>query len=158
MDLRIIAYDPGLTTGLCIIENQTPGGEYEFFQQELTFRQVGDLLRVWEDEGVLKTPCTFVCESFTINQQTARNSQAPWSLEVIGLIRYAAMRNHIELVMQQPSAAKNLVRDDVIKAAGKWVKGKPHAMDATRHAIYHAIIDRKQFREWVTPVVVNSED
>lgn len=151
MDLRIIAWDPGLTTGLCIIENQTPGGEYEFLQQQLTFRQVGDLLERWEMDNLLTPPCTFVCESFTINSQTAKNSQAPWSLEVIGLIRYFALKNNVELVFQQPSAAKNLITDDVIKRAGKWVRGLPHAMYATRHALLHAIVDRKVFREWVTP-------
>ena len=151
MDLRIISWDPGLTTGLCIIENQTPGGQYEFFQQQLTFRQVGDLLEQWELDNLLSTPCTFVCESFTITQQTARNSQAPWSLEVIGLIRYFAMKNHVELVFQQPSAAKALVTDDVLKRAGKYVKGMPHACDATRHGVYHAIVDRKVFQEWLIP-------
>lgn len=143
--MQIVSYDPGLTTGVSIYEDG------EFWGEQYTFRQVGDMLQNLSAPGVMKKDAVVVCESFTINNQTARNSQAPWSLEVIGLIRYFAMVNHLELVFQQPSAAKRLITDEVIKRAELWVPGKPHQMDAVRHMLLFAITAKGMFKEWVTP-------
>lgn len=141
--IQIIAFDPGLTTGLAIIEDD------EWFAGQYTFQQIGDVLHNWGQNPAasFQPGCVLVCESFTINNQTAKNSQAPWSLEVIGLIRYLSMRHHIDLVFQQPSAAKNLIKDQVIKDAGLWKKGTPHAMDAMRHALHYAITQRGMYKE-----------
>lgn len=140
---QIIAFDPGLTTGLAIIE------ENAWWAAQYTFRQIGDVLAEWthNPEDTFSPGCVLVCESFTITQKTARNSQAPWSLEVIGLIRYMAMVNHLELVFQQPSAAKNLIKDQVIKNAGMWKPGQEHAMDAVRHCLLYAVTQKGKFRE-----------
>lgn len=134
---QIVAWDPGLVTGVCIWEND----DVEGFQ--CTFRQVGDLLLALSAPDVMQKDAVVVCESFTINNQTARNSQAPWSLEVIGLIRYFSMVQHLEIFFQQPSAAKRLITDDVIKRAGLWKKGAPHQMDATRHMMLYDITSGK---------------
>lgn len=143
--MQIVSYDPGLTTGVSIYEDG------EIWGEQFTFRQVGDMLQNLSAPGVMKKDAVVVCESFTINNQTARNSQAPWSLEVIGLIRYFSMVNHLELVFQQPSAAKRLITDEVIKRSGQWVKGKDHQMDALRHLYLYAITTKGMFKEWVTP-------
>lgn len=141
---QIFSFDPGLATGVCIWEE----GEVDGW--ECTFRQVGDLLVALA--SAVEKDAIVVTESFTINNQTARNSQAPWSLEVIGLIRYFSMVHHLELVFQQPSAAKRLITDDVIKRAGLWVPGKQHRMDATRHMMLFDITSGKgNYKEWLIP-------
>lgn len=143
--IQVVAFDPGKTTGVCIIEGTLEG--YDVAQHQVEFQQVGHLFEQWRRETSLTSYCTVVCESFTINNQTARNSQAPWSLEVIGIIRYFCAEMKVELVFQQPSAAKNLIKDSVIKNAGMWKPGADHAMDATRHALYFLATSKGVMRE-----------
>jgi hypothetical protein len=80
-----------------------------------------------------------VCERFTINAQTVRNSQAPYSLEQIGVLKQI-MRDFgmidIELKYQNPSDAKRMFPNEALKKLGYWhVGGGGHALDAIRHGL-----------------------
>lgn len=78
-------------------------------------------------------PTVVVCERFIINVNTVGNSQAPWSLELIGVSRYLAAKHDCAFVLQTPADAKNFMKDERVKKLGWWQKGKPHANDALRH-------------------------
>lgn len=82
-----------------------------------------------------------VGERFIINQATVTNTQAPWSLEVIGAVRYMCVKYGCgELVLQNPSDAKKLVTNDIIKKLGWWTKGTAgHDKDALRHLATFAL-------------------
>lgn len=85
-----------------------------------------------------------VCvESFIITPQTGKNSQAPWSLEVIGGTRYFVETAGLSLRMSAPSAHKKLCTDVVLKKAGLYFPGQGHATDAARVALLVAIADHK---------------
>jgi len=83
-----------------------------------------------------------VCERFTITVKTAQNSQAPWSLEVIGMLRWLLWKHwHVDpedvLILQQPADAKRLVNNDLLRRIGLWHRGgEGHANDALRHGVY----------------------
>jgi hypothetical protein len=77
-----------------------------------------------------------VSESFRITMQTAKNTQAPWSLELIGVARMVSrLYTGRELHMQDPSAAKRFSSDAKLKHMGWYQPNKGHANDAARHLL-----------------------
>ena len=86
---------------------------------------------------------TVVCERFTINAQTVRNSQAPYSLEQIGVLKHLCRTNRYDpekIVFQSPADAKNMFPNPVLKKLETWhVGGEGHANDAMRHALLRLV-------------------
>ena len=83
-----------------------------------------------------------VAERFTITMQTAKNSQAPWSLEVIGMMKWLVSRwwglpYDSCIALQKPSDAKAMVPNELLRSIGLWHRGGAgHANDAIRHGVY----------------------
>ena len=136
MKRYILAIDPGLTTGFVLIETDGPSVVYS---GELDFMETGKALTHYLTH--LGADVDVVIERFIITQQTAKNSQAPWSLELIGVTRYLCDLHGIDdLKMQSPTDAKNFSTNSKLKALGLWHKGgKGHAMDAMRHALLYMV-------------------
>lgn len=139
MPYAMLVVDPGKLTGMCLIQLDTGeqpqivwSGEYEFDEAcdhiEETCENYRDYLRV-------------VCESFVITPMTAKNSSAPWSLEVIGVLkRYTYKFKCDGVVMQTPAKAKNFCPNERLKAVGMWHRGGDgHARDALRHGVTHLV-------------------
>lgn len=141
---RIIGIDPGLTTGLVsftVVEDEIACIE----SYELDYRGVGSYLSTALHQGDL-----VACESFTITLATAKKSQAPWSLEVIGIVRYMCSRYQLEPRLSAPVTNKGLISDGVLKRAGLYdfydpMTGKKpasnHIRDAARAALYLTITE-----------------
>jgi hypothetical protein len=130
---RVVVLDPGKTTGLV---DWMRGGEPEFKAMELNFDDTCRyLLHVGSAHGMAED-VLIVSESFVITPQTAKNTQAPWSLELIGVAR---MVSNIylgrPLILQQPASAKRFSSDSRLKRMGWWTPGKGHANDASRHLL-----------------------
>ena len=83
----------------------------------------------------LDQSCIWLVESFTVTAMTARLSQQPVPMEVIGVLRYLARRSGVHLELQTPAAAKRFVSDDQLRKIGLWQPGKDHARDAIRHLV-----------------------
>lgn len=138
----IIAVDPGKASGVCCFGfdlGEEPhlimAGEY---QPEEFAAPVRSLIDGAKAEGI---PVEIVCERFTINAQTVRNSQAPYSLEQIGVLkqimRDAGMSDNL-LKFQSPADAKRMFTNEGIKKLGYWHKGGAgHAIDAIRHGLLY---------------------
>lgn len=145
------AFDPGETTGWCHLSVHE--GEVGVFNcGQANHVQVGNMLY---DNPALKAALSrqelevvFVAEIFVINSKI---SQSPWSLETIGLIRYFANHYHVPLHMQTVSAAKNLIKDKVLRKAGLYQPGQQHANDAIRHALYYLTAKRGLLTECLKP-------
>lgn len=124
--MRILSLDPGKTTGVASVHDDAiVTGEFDWRQlcvQLQRLVQVVDLV---------------VAERFTINQRTVRNTQAPWSLEVIGAVRYVTGLQPfpVPFELQSPADAKTFATDAKLRERGWWTPGKPHANDAARHAL-----------------------
>lgn len=144
--MRFVGVDPGLVTGLCSfnVEKETKevlgvdhwqldhigtAGWFEGFREILKRNTPQDIV--------------IAMESFIITPGTAKKTQAPWSLETIGAVRYFVETAGFKLRMSAPSAHKKLVTDDVLKRAGLWFPGEGHACDAARVATHVAIVDHK---------------
>lgn len=140
MTHHILAIDPGKATGMAFFSyeaGQDPVLEYSW---EVEIETYAPLIR-W---ALAAYPnCEIVCEKFTITAQTAKNSQAPYSLEHIGILRQClidAGRGPYDLKMQLPRDAKNMFPNPKLKKLGFWHKGGAgHAMDAIRHGALYCV-------------------
>lgn len=136
---RIIAVDPGGTTGLAFWSHpdcQTP------FKDEPRERQHKD--QMLEDIGGwsqrLGGSLTVVCEKYTITSRTAKLSQQTDALKIIGVLEYFQHLYGIRVVMQTPADAKRFSTDARLKAADLWHPTKGgHANDACRHLFMYMV-------------------
>jgi hypothetical protein len=143
MKRMILAVDPGKATGVScftweskdiepVLQWSTELQPHEFAgptRQIIADAQAGDFV------------LDIVCERFTINAQTVRNSQAPYSLEQIGVLkqimRDAGMSDN-ELKYQSPADAKRMFPNEALKKLEYWHRGgEGHALDAIRHGLLY---------------------
>jgi hypothetical protein len=136
----VLSVDPGKATGMALFsieQGQEPtlvwSGEY---QQEEYAAPIRETLRLYPDADV-------VCERFTINAQTVRNSQAPYSLEQIGILKQCLMdagRKPDDIYFQSPADAKAMFPNPGLKKLEYWHKGgEGHALDAIRHGLLRLV-------------------
>ena len=143
----VFSVDPGKATGLAIIswepEFDQPDPRVEFsaeVQPEEFAKEVVECLKYnknpYEEFYV-------ACESFTINAQTAKNSQAPWSLENIGVLKHLCREAGYpveKIAFQPPVNAKNMFPNPALKTLGTWHRGgEGHANDAIRHGLLRLV-------------------
>lgn len=126
----VIAIDPGKTTGVAVWEEGCLAATYE-----LDFMKTCEFLATRDDRY------EYVIEKFVINSRTATLSQAPWSLEVIGVARYLSGDR---LIFQRPAEAKKAVPDSMLHKLRWWhAGGDGHANDALRHLVYYLMKERE---------------
>jgi hypothetical protein len=133
----ILWVDPGLASGICLVERDGPTVVWSSEEDwKGTVRLATDALRSYGGDKV-----HVGCERFIITPKTGTNSQAPWSLEIIGMMRLLSEAYGAgELDLQNPNEALEFVPNDRLKAFGLWHKGgKGHAKDALRHALLHLV-------------------
>lgn len=129
----LVAVDPGLATGLCVIniddmDNPKPIEDFELNLEEYYSKLEQLALKYGSDMQI-------VIEAFLITAQTAKLSQAPWSLENIGVARFIGWRFGIPVTLQKP-AEKPFASNEKLRKVGFWVKGSEgHAIDAYKHAM-----------------------
>jgi hypothetical protein len=143
MKRLIIAVDPGKASGICAFEFSTGesnptlmmSGEFQPEEYAAPIREL--IEHAIANDYVLE----FACERFTISAQTAKNSQAPYSLEQIGVLKQI-MRDYgfsdVNLKYQSPADAKRMFGNDALKKLEYWHKGGAgHALDAIRHGLLY---------------------
>jgi hypothetical protein len=147
MDINrvVIAVDPGKITGTCILGMPIDMEPIMLASNEFEVYELAPFLRSQFEERLPNetVKMDIVCERFTINAQTVRNSQAPWSLEQIGILKQT-MRDfgvvEDSIIWQTPADAMNMFNNDKLKRLGYWHRGGAgHANDAIRHALLRAV-------------------
>lgn len=143
----IFGVDPGKASGLCIIswdsDSNSPDPVLEWSAEvdpDSFADEVEKCLRYnSNDSGQFYV----ACESFTINAQTAKKSQAPWSLENIGVLKHLCRRAGYpveKIAFQAPANAKNMFPNPTLKLLETWHRGgEGHANDAIRHALLRLV-------------------
>lgn len=140
----IVSVDPGKKSGISTFtyeKGRNPelveSGEYMMEDYHLP------ILSSIRSAKELANDIVIVCERFTINAQTVKNSQAPFSLEQIGILKYLVYSeglDHEKIVFQSPSDAKRMFPNDALKKLGYWHRGgEGHALDAVRHGLLHTV-------------------
>jgi hypothetical protein len=124
----LLAVDPGVTTGVAMWE-QGANVYMAEIEDQLRFCDLAErALRIQYRDMVV------VCESFRVTMETAKKSQQPASLEIIGCLRWLCHTYGAEFVLQTPADAKAFSTDEKLKKADLYRPGQGHANDAARHA------------------------
>lgn len=128
--IRIFGVDPGLATGWCFYDAEEQVIHLQESGPQSFYRFALNAIEMWEAQVV-------VCESFIITPATAKKTQQPWSLELIGVLRYLCWQCDVTFHLQPPSI-KRYVTNDALKSAGWWLRGSAgHAHDAARHVAFY---------------------
>jgi hypothetical protein len=136
----VLAIDPGKATGMALFtytQGEEPvlvwSGEY---QQDEYAKPIRETLSLYPEVEV-------VCERFTINMQTVKNAQAPYSLEQIGILKQCLMdagRKADDVYFQSPADAKAMFDNPKLKKLEYWHRGGAgHALDAIRHGLLRVV-------------------
>ena len=134
----ILAVDPGKMTGVSGFVLANGEDPVLDFSDEVTMDQFAGVIRdrLVHPRGL---PVVVACETFTINAQTAKNSQAPYSLEMIGVLRQCLRdenRSAEDIYFQSPANAKSMFSNEALKRLGYWHRGGAgHALDSIRHGL-----------------------
>lgn len=131
----VLAVDPGETTGWVTWARDAnevlawgQSAEYEFLSR----------VDAWLAETGPRV--TVLAESFVITVATAKKSAQPWSLYVIGALRYLAAKHGAEGPRLRSAAdAKRFATNDKLRRIGWYRPGQPHATDAHRHLLVWAV-------------------
>jgi hypothetical protein len=137
----VLSVDPGKASGVAVVRwSRDPEDVPTVVRSaEVQPEEFADEVSPWLSEGVSGGDLLVVCERFTINAQTVRNSQAPYSLEQIGVLKHLCREaGHPvdSIAFQSPVDAKTMFPNDRLRALGTWHRGGAgHANDAIRHAL-----------------------
>lgn len=135
--MTLIAIDPGKATGYCVLELPNTVVEADEVPTPEDARPILAILeRVQPQEIVL--------EAFRLYPWQAENLSWDQMLpsQIIGAVKVWARERGIR-VTEQPAAIKTRFSKTLLMAARAWVKGKPHARDAARHAFYRSWFGHK---------------
>ena len=128
--MRILALDPGKTTGAVMIEwaGEVPPDPVLVWSAQIAF----DGISVFLDEHIASGLDLLVMERFVISDRTVRSSRQMEPLTVLGGATIFAQLRGIPVRMQAASDAKNAFPNEALR---RWSIKGPHAKDAMRHAL-----------------------
>lgn len=130
--MKILAIDPGVTTGYCLgtlVEDATRSLVLQPFQM------VDDVDDIWDRLEKIQ-PRYIVCEDFEFRNR-ARAGLVLFSVQAIGVVRLYELKaeHQTAVVMQKAAQGKSYYSDTQLKKLNLYKRGFPHAMDATRHLL-----------------------
>jgi hypothetical protein len=149
--MRVIALDPGGTTGVAIFQRtehaDLDNGTWERFELK-----PGHHRTLWELLTGGGPWTTVIWERFMYQRRELDKgvSLSLASVEYIGICKlYEDFHEEdVTFVEQTPAQAKNLWTDNKLKTLGLYMASAPHANDATRHLLYWLTVNRGE-RQWV---------
>lgn len=140
----VLSVDPGKATGVALLSLKTDEEPKILYSGEVQPDEFAECIRnLLKDMEHEYSRLTIVCEKFTINAQTVRNSQAPYSLEQIGVLKQIMQDFGLDrdsVVWQMPVDAKKMFPNEALKKLEIWHRGgEGHANDALRHALLRLV-------------------
>lgn len=139
----VLAIDPGKMTGMTLFKRETGSDPELIWSREVEQHEYAAPIREVLDNAEIAASLTVVCERFIINAQTVRNSQAPYSLEQIGILKqclFDAGLSASDITFQAPADAMAMFTNEKLKKLGYWHRGGAgHALDAIRHALLRLV-------------------
>jgi len=143
MKRYVLSVDPGKATGMALFSLQTGQEPVLEWSGEFQQEEYAEPIRAVLSNPEMSENLDIVCERFTINAQTLRNSQSPYSLEQIGILKQCMLDAGMEikdLVFQAPADAKAMFPNEALKFLEYWHRGgEGHALDAIRHALLRLV-------------------
>jgi len=143
MPRYVLAVDPGKMTGVALFSYESGSEPVLEWSKELEQHEVAEVVRATLWTATIRHNVDVVCERFVINAQTVRNTQAPYSLEVIGIVKQCLHDNGKamdDIYFQAPADAMTMFDNEKLKKLEYWHRGgKGHALDAIRHALLRLV-------------------
>jgi hypothetical protein len=137
-DTHVISIDPGKMTGISVTFRHETDEPVLVWSGEVDEVDFAHVVRKWITEF---PDIVVVCERFIITPQTAKNSQAPYSLELIGVMKQIIQdtgRDRMDFTFQTPVDAKSMFPNPALKKLEYWHRGgEGHALDAIRHNLLY---------------------
>jgi len=145
---RIIAFDPGGTTGIAMVTLMDNVEGCDPFIPQFQVEQLGPQEHHIELENFLEKYAEGVDRYFIVYESfnyrnTSRAGLRLDSVEYIGIIKNWARRRGYPVVAQTPAQAKSFVPDQVLKDMNLYSKAFRHANDGMRHLTYFAVNNPK---------------
>jgi hypothetical protein len=125
MTNTVVALDPGLTIGICILHEDDSYEHRQFVPaqyphpHEMLFDILSEI-----------NPKVVVYERFDF--RAAKNGAVLTGVEYIGVIELYAQIKCLEIFKISPSDGKAFWTDNKLRLLGMYKRGMPHANDATR--------------------------
>ena len=148
---RLIAIDPGETTGICAMRHGKLVSATQLHTPDLesAYIQIHQYCAtIFSQYGELQSPTKIVCEDYQVYAHKLR--QHTWAglhtPKVIGVCSAIAMQLGSEFVTRLASNPKGFITDEYLKSHILYVKGQKHARDAIRHAVYEIIYSNGKAR------------
>ena len=139
--LHILAFDPGDTTGVTYLEVHHDTIHAISGQILGTASLIYDIM-TWFARGSANDMRQIVCEDYRVYQSKAAshvNSRVN-TTRVIGMIEMMRFICALPPIhYQMASEGKGFFTDAKLKEGYFYVKGKPHGMDALRHALHYLL-------------------
>lgn len=140
---KIIAIDPGETTGICAFDSGELISATQLDTASLSdaYYSIRQYCVTIFSSDQLSPPTKIVCEDYEIyahklKQHTWAKLHTP---KVIGICAAIAYDLNSIFITRLASNPKSFVTDVYLRQNNLYIKGKRHARDAVRHAIYEVI-------------------
>lgn len=138
---RLLALDPGETTGWCIFEDQKllAAGQAVTKPIEAGYDWLNYIF-----QKILPTQVVF--ESYRVYSWKAQSHTFSdlHTSQFIGAIQVVCHQNNVPYFQQTAQIAKQFSTDEKLKLWGFYVKGQKHARDSLRHATYYQLHSHKK--------------
>lgn len=142
---RLLALDPGETTGWCLFKQ---GQLFHWGQQDC--KKPGYKTAIPDGNAILKLfadtqPTVVVCEDYRIYAQKSEThiGKTLFTPKLIGMIDLHCEMQNLPVTYQMASAAKGFCKDDKLKRWGFYEEGLKHSRDAIRHACYFLLFNNR---------------
>jgi hypothetical protein len=135
---RLIAIDPGETTGVTIIDC-TPTNIHLFAQLQIGSWPLEKSLNDFVALFATTKPSQMVYESYHIYKWRLAEhtfSEVP-TLQIIGVLKAIAILESVPYTSQTAQAGKAFFTDKRLKDLKLYFEGAPHARDSLRHALQY---------------------
>lgn len=141
---KILALDPGETTGVAILDNTTDDLKISLSQVET--KDVGQAFLKLQSLVRNVQPDHIRAEEYRVYGWMA--DQHSWALlhtpQLIGAIKVLSVLQDIPLSFKLAQQAKAFWNDDNLKSCGLYSPGLKHARDAERHLLFYLTFPDKQ--------------
>lgn len=136
--MKVLAFDPGETTGICYLDSDNLSTAWFHTEPADAMYQVaafGGVFNSYYNEADL-----FVVENFRLYSHKALEmiNNELIACRVIGALEVLAVRLNKKIVYQMAAQAKPFCTDERLEKYGLYSKNR-HERDATRHALYYLI-------------------
>lgn len=145
---KLLAIDPGLATGVSVIDWSNKDQPTKIETLELDIAGFYDRI-----ESLVLDSDLVIMENFIVTVSSAKKNFQPSSLHLIGVVLYLCYLNDKKVVLQNP-LDREFTPNQILKDFKLWhVGGAGHANQASRHAYYYMAMQHNPLAKRVLDLI-----